>query len=185
MNLFIVPHFRELCLCLSLTPMAALVKLHLCPESFNNLCFRDPRRTTSIRRGRFGHDGASLKVCRAFRAEDGGDLKEKKCQNLKKNEVKLESEKGFWSSINSIMLSTFKLATKSDDEHRLAVAKVEEVLSSVSCLLRKLLMINLALFLLEFLTWRDEMTKLSDYPFSIMFIELICILILILFKLAK
>lgn len=111
--------------------MATLVKLHLCPESFNNLGFKGHRRTTSLRPS-FGHDGPSLKQCRAFRTEEGGDLKEKRYRNLKTNEVKLRRENGFWSSVNSILLSTFKLASKSDDEYRLALAKVEEVLSSVS-----------------------------------------------------
>ena len=120
--------------------MATFVKLHLCPETSRSICFfsghHHRRRTTSsLCRGGFGSsiDRVSLKLCRAFRAEDGGDLKEKKNRNnSRKDEVKLKRENGFWGSIGSIMLGTFKLASKSDDEYRLALAKVEEVLSSVS-----------------------------------------------------
>ncbi|XP_028774037.1 probable chlorophyll(ide) b reductase NYC1, chloroplastic [Neltuma alba] len=112
--------------------MATLVKLRLAPESFNHLCFSDHHRRTSSLRPGSCRDGLSLKPCKAFRTEDGGDLKEKRHRNLKKHEVKLKRENGFWSSVNSMMLSTFKLGSKSEDEYRLAVAKVEEVLSSIA-----------------------------------------------------
>ncbi|XP_054785597.1 probable chlorophyll(ide) b reductase NYC1, chloroplastic isoform X2 [Prosopis cineraria] len=111
--------------------MTTLVKLRLTPESFSNLCFSNHRRTSSLRRGSC-HDGASLRPCKAFRTEDGGDLKEKKRRNLKKDVVKLKREYGFWSSVNFILSNTFKVGSKSDDEYRLAVAKVEEVLSSIA-----------------------------------------------------
>lgn len=120
--------------------MATVVKLHVFPDSFNQ------HRTRLLRRGfgpssspgvlGFGHncEGFSVKQCRAFRTEDGGDLKEKKFRNLKKNEVNCKRESGFWNSLKSIMLRNFMLGSKSDDEYRQAVVKVEEVLSFVSCL---------------------------------------------------
>ena len=86
-------------------------------------------------------NGLPLKRCRAFRTEDGGDLKEKKVgnegkfRNLKKSEVNLKKGNEFWNSVKTIVLRTFKGTSNSDDdEHRRAMAKVEEVLSSVSCL---------------------------------------------------
>lgn len=119
--------------------MATVVKLHVVPECLNQ------QKTRSLRRGfgscpspgvlGFGHycDRFSVKVCRAFRTEDGGDVKEKKFRNLKKNEEKTKRESGFWSSLKSILLRNFMVGSKSDDEYRQAVAKVEGLLSSVSC----------------------------------------------------
>lgn len=116
---------------------ATVVKLHLFPESLNQ------HRTKFFRKGfgscnspgvlGFGHncEGLSVKVCRAFRTEDGGDLKEKKFRNLKKNEVKTQRENGFWSSLKSILLRNFMVGSKSDDEYRQAVVKVEGLLSAV------------------------------------------------------
>ena len=137
------------------------MKFHVCSEScFNHLCFTDQHRhgTRSLRQGfRWssspgnlglgvgGHrcDGLSLKQCKAFKTEDGGEeLNEKKVEseenfgNSKKSEVKLERENEFWNSVKSIVLRTLKLGSKfadNDDEHLRAVAKVEEVLSAVSC----------------------------------------------------
>lgn len=120
--------------------MATVVKLHVFPESLNQ------HKTRLLRRGfgscpspgvlGFGHknyDQFSVKVCRAFRTEDGGDVKEKKFRNLKKNEEKTKRESGFWSSLKSILLRNFMVGSKSDDEYRQAVVKVEGLLSSVSC----------------------------------------------------
>lgn len=112
--------------------MTTLVKLRLLPEGLNSLCLRDRRKTSSFRRGSYGGGGVSVKSCRAFRTEEGGDLKGKKHQNLKKSEVELKKENGFWSSVNSVIKSTFMVGSNSEDEYRLAMAKVEEVLSSVS-----------------------------------------------------
>ncbi|KAI9100191.1 hypothetical protein K1719_024409 [Acacia pycnantha] len=89
------------------------------PESLNNLCFSDHRKMLSLR-----WDGVSLKPSKAFRSEEGGDLKEKRYQNLKKHEVKLKRENGFWSFASSIISSTFKVGSKSVDDYRLALVKV-------------------------------------------------------------
>lgn len=127
--------------------MATVVKLHVYPKSFDPLCFKDHHRRRSLRLGfRWsssrrilgGHDGFSLKQCRAFQTEEAGDLEEKqlesegKLRNLKKNEANLNRENGFWGSVKSLMLRAFNAGSKSDDEYRRAVAKVEKVLHSVS-----------------------------------------------------
>lgn len=131
---------------ISITAMATVVKLHVFPESFNNQQQHRLRRkgfgcSTSLGVFGFGHNNNcdiglfSVKKCRAFKTEEGGggDLKEKKFRTLKRNEVKeLKRESGFWSSLRSILLRNFMVGSKSDDEYRHAVVRVEEVLSSVS-----------------------------------------------------
>ncbi|KAI9085568.1 hypothetical protein K1719_032411 [Acacia pycnantha] len=81
-------------------------------------------------------DRVSLKPCKAFRTEEGGDSKEKRHPNLKKLEMKLKRENEFWSFASSIISSTFKVGSKLVDDYRLAMAKVEEVLSSCYPLLQ-------------------------------------------------
>ena len=137
--------------------MATVVKIHVFPDSFNS-----QHRTRLLRRGYgassspgvlgFGHncEVLSVKQCRAFRTEDGGDLKEKKIRNLKKNEVKTKTEGGFWSSFKSIMLKNFLGGSKLDDEYRQAVVKVEEVLSSVSCFRYSIMHVGLLYFFFFF-----------------------------------
>ncbi|KAK7314470.1 hypothetical protein VNO77_32995 [Canavalia gladiata] len=122
-----------------ITSMATVVKLQVFPESLNQ------NRTRLFKRGNFGPytspgvlgfghncDGFSVKVCKAFRTEDGGDPKEKKIQNLKKGEEKPIRESGFWSSLQSILLRNFMVGSKLDDEYRQAVVKVEGLLSSIA-----------------------------------------------------
>lgn len=84
----------------------------------------------------FGHNFDGLKKCRAFKNEDGGEVKEKKIRNLKKNyEVKVQRESGFWNSFRSVLLGNLMVGSKLDDEYRQAVVRVDEVLSKVnSCL---------------------------------------------------
>ncbi|KAE9586029.1 putative chlorophyll(ide) b reductase [Lupinus albus] len=117
--------------------MATVVKLHVFPESFNqhrtrllrSSFFGPSNNSSSPRVLGFGHnyEGLSVKQCRAFRSEDGGDLKEKKIRTLKKNEVNPKRESGFWNSLKYILLGS-----KSDDVYRHAVVKVEEVLSVIA-----------------------------------------------------
>lgn len=118
--------------------MATLVKLHLFPESLSShrtrLLKREFGSCPSSGVVGFGHnsDRFSVRECRAFRTEDGGDAKDKKSRNLKKSEVISKRESGFWSSLQSILLRNFMVGSKSDDEYRQAVVKVEGLLSSVS-----------------------------------------------------
>ncbi|OIW08907.1 hypothetical protein TanjilG_05883 [Lupinus angustifolius] len=116
--------------------MATVVKLHVFPESFNQhrtrllrSSFFGPSTSSPPRVLGFGHncEGLSVKQFRAFRSEDGGDLKEKKIRTLKKNEVNSKRESGFWNSLKYILLRS-----KSDDVYRHALVKVEEVLSVIA-----------------------------------------------------
>lgn len=112
--------------------MATVIKFHFFPESLNQnrsmRCFG-----CSSSSGVVGFRHATLK-CRAFKNEyGGGDSKEKKLQTLKKNEVKIKRENGFWSSLKSILLRNFLMGSKlDDDEYRFACVRVEEVLSSIA-----------------------------------------------------
>ncbi|MED6113963.1 putative chlorophyll(ide) b reductase nyc1, chloroplastic [Stylosanthes scabra] len=126
--------------------MATVVKIHVFPESFSNQHRTRFHRTSSYGSSssssslgvlRFGHNFEGLYVrqqCRAFRTEDGGDLKDKKIRNLKKNNEFKDKRVvgGFWSSLRAILLRNFMIGSKSDDEYRQAVVKVEEVLSSIA-----------------------------------------------------
>lgn len=78
-------------------------------------------------------------VCRSFRGEDGGrELGEKqleearKCGNLKENQVEYSPEKGngFLSNLKSSILKVSR--SNSKDEYRNAVAKLEEIFSSIA-----------------------------------------------------
>ncbi|RYR57424.1 hypothetical protein Ahy_A05g023164 isoform A [Arachis hypogaea] len=120
--------------------MATVMKIHVFPESFSNQhrtrFHRSGSSSSSLGVLGFGHNCEGLYVkqqCRAFRTEDGGDLKDKKIRNLKKNdELKDKRVGGFWNSLRSILLRNFMMGSKSDDEYRQAVVKVEEVLSSIA-----------------------------------------------------
>lgn len=124
--------------------MATVTRLHIFPQRFEHLSFKDPGRTgqpvvlgpglcqSGLGRRR-GSDGLCLKQCRSFRAEEGEKEVEsaRKCGNLKETEAKLQRGIGFWSSLRITILGGFSLAR--GDEYRNALAKVEEVFSSVSC----------------------------------------------------
>ncbi|WJX30063.1 putative chlorophyll(ide) b reductase nyc1, chloroplastic, variant 2 [Trifolium repens] len=116
--------------------MATIVKLQVFPEI--NLNHHKLRRgfgsSNSSGVFGFGHNfnGLSLKKCRAFKSEDSGDFKDKKIRNLKKNEVKIHRENGFWNSFRSVLLGNFMVGSKLDDEYRQAVVRVDEVLSKIA-----------------------------------------------------
>ncbi|KAI4350855.1 hypothetical protein L6164_005262 [Bauhinia variegata] len=129
--------------------MATIIKFQVSPESFDQLCFKNYHRTSSFRRGfrrysspskvgGYKYKGFSLKQCRAFRTEDGGDSKEnklasrRKSANLKKNEEELQRENAFWNSLKSMILRNFGVGSKSEDEYRRDLLKVEEVLSLIA-----------------------------------------------------
>lgn len=117
-----------------------IVKLHVFPEcNLNKHKLRNGFGSSNSSSGVFGFghnfDGLCLKVkkCRAFKSEDGGgDFKEKKIKILKKNEVKVQRENGFWSNFRNVLLGNFVMGSKLDDEYRQAVVRVDEVLSKVS-----------------------------------------------------
>jgi len=114
-----------------------IVKLQVFPEcNLNKHKLRNGfgSSNSSSRVFGFGQNfgGLCLKKCRAFKSEDGGDVKEKKLRNLKKNEVKVQRENGFWSNFRNVLLGNFMMGSKLDDEYRQAVVRVDEVLSKVS-----------------------------------------------------
>lgn len=122
--------------------MATVARLHIFPQSFDHYRTGQPvvlgpglYRSRSGRVG--GRNGLCLKLkqyCRSFRCEEGGGVEEKevvseserKSGNLKKSEAKLERGSGFWKSFRTTILG--------GDEYDKAVAKVEEVFFSVSCM---------------------------------------------------
>ncbi|KAB8849526.1 hypothetical protein FH972_026770 [Carpinus fangiana] len=123
--------------------MATVTRLHIFPQRFEHLSFKDTGRTgqpvvlgpglcqSGLGRLR-GRDGLCLKQCRSFRAEEGEKEVEsaRKCGNLKEPEAKLQRGIGFWSSLRTTILGGFSLAR--GDEYRNALAKVEEVFSSIA-----------------------------------------------------
>lgn len=120
--------------------MATVTRLHIFPQSFDHYRTGQPVvlgpglcRSGLGRVG--GRNGLCLKLkqyCRSFKGEEGGEVEEKeavserKSGNLKKSEAKLERGSGFWKSFRTTILG--------GDEYDKAVAKVEEVFFSVSCL---------------------------------------------------
>jgi chlorophyll(ide) b reductase len=114
-----------------------IVKLQVFPEcNLNKHKLRNGFGSSNSSSGVFGFGqnfgGLCLRKCRAFKSEDGGGLKEKKWRNLKKKEVKLQIENGFWSNFRNVLLGNFMMGSKLDDEYRQAVVRVDEVLSKVS-----------------------------------------------------
>ena len=79
-----------------------------------------------------------MQKCRLFWGEDGGEVEEKVMESdteygiLMENEVKLEKGDGFWKSMKSAVFGVSKFGSQSQDEYKKAVAKVDEVFSSVS-----------------------------------------------------
>lgn len=114
-----------------------IVRLQVFPEcNLNKHKLRNGFGSSNSSSGVFGFGqnfgGLCLKKCRAFKSEDGGDVKEKKLRNLKKNEVKAQRENGFWSNFRNVLLGNFMMGSKLDDEYRQAVVRVDEVLSKIA-----------------------------------------------------
>lgn len=94
--------------------MATVTRLHIFPQRFEHLSFKDHGRTgqpvllgpglyqSGLERRR-GRDGLCLKQCRSFRTEGGGESEEKKvesarkCGNLK--ETKLQKGKRVFAAL--------------------------------------------------------------------------------------
>ncbi|PON49867.1 Short-chain dehydrogenase/reductase [Trema orientale] len=128
--------------------MATVTRLHLCPHGLERFNFKDHFRTgpTILLGPGFGRslltgrNGFRLKKCRAYRCDqDGGDhLEEKEIESARKGgkvkeNVKLkEKGSGFWSSLKYAVTVGFGLGSRNDDEYSKAVAKLEEVFSSIA-----------------------------------------------------
>ncbi|XVF49191.1 hypothetical protein PTKIN_Ptkin03bG0248700 [Pterospermum kingtungense] len=126
--------------------MAAVTKLHLCTFHKDQLfCFKGQHRNwlkggCSVRLPVVGRNRYRVYVqkCRSFKEEDGGEVEEEVMESERKfgilmeNEVKLEKEDGFWKSLKSAVFGVNKFGSKSRDEYEKAVAKVDEVFSSIA-----------------------------------------------------
>lgn len=136
------PHFYELSVTV-LSPMAMVARLHVCPQSLEPFNFKDYHRTgptviigSGFRRSGSvlptGRNGFCLKQCRSFRGEDGRDAVEEKEAESAEKRGNLKKGSGIWKSLSSTVLGGFGLRSRNSDEYRKAVAKLEEVCSSVS-----------------------------------------------------
>ncbi|KAJ9167818.1 hypothetical protein P3X46_019411 [Hevea brasiliensis] len=118
--------------------MAAITKLHICPQGIDNFSFREQPRNGLLRQGfswsgcggvHKGRHGLCLHRCRSFRSEDEGEVEEKqnisgkKCRVVKENENKLKKEGGFGRSDSQSNEKYTKAET---------IAKVEEISSSIA-----------------------------------------------------
>lgn len=126
--------------------MATVTRLHICPYGLDRFSFNDHFRTGQrIQLGPgfggsilTGRNGFRLKKCRAYRCEDGGgDLKEKEIESARKcgkvkESLQLKKGSGFWSSLKYAVTVGLGLGSRNDDEYTKAIAKLEEVFSSVS-----------------------------------------------------
>ncbi|EOY30786.1 NAD(P)-binding Rossmann-fold superfamily protein isoform 2 [Theobroma cacao] len=126
--------------------MAAVTKLHLCTfQKDQHFCFEEQQRNW-LKGGCFvrfpvitrNRNGVYVQRCRSFRGEDGGEVEEKEMESegkygdVKENKVKLEQGDGFWKSFRSSVFGVSKFGSQSQDEYEKAVAKVEEVFSSIA-----------------------------------------------------
>ncbi|XP_022730830.1 probable chlorophyll(ide) b reductase NYC1, chloroplastic isoform X2 [Durio zibethinus] len=126
--------------------MAAVTKVHLCTfQKDQQFCFKEQQRNwlkqgcfvrlPVITRNRYG---VYVQKCRSFKGEDGEEVKEKEMERERKygvlmeNEVKLEKGDGFWKSLKSTVFGVSKFGSQSQDEYEKAVAKVDEVFSSIA-----------------------------------------------------
>lgn len=127
---------------------AALTRLHIYPQAIDHFSFGEQLRNGLPRQGflwsgsgglhRDRH-GLYVHRCRSFRSDDEGEvgekknISEKKCKVVKESEDKLKEGDGFWSTLKHAVSGFGRLDSQSNEEHTKAVAKLEEVLSSVSC----------------------------------------------------
>ncbi|KAG8656914.1 hypothetical protein MANES_03G021500v8 [Manihot esculenta] len=126
---------------------AALTRLHIYPQAIDHFSFGEQLRNGLPRQGflwsgsgglhRDRH-GLYVHRCRSFRSDDGGEvgekknISEKKCKVVKESEDKLKEGDGFWSTLKHAVSGFGRLDSQSNEEHTKAVAKLEEVLSSIA-----------------------------------------------------
>ena len=125
--------------------MTTLTKLYVCPQSFDGPSTRDGHLIGALGRGvhRFGvgvstsRSGLSLRKCRSFRGEDGGDYEKEDRKGrsggdsrLKKVSTKKETQ--FWKFLRSGVLGKVNLLLGSDFERGKLMANMEALFSSVS-----------------------------------------------------
>ncbi|PPR97130.1 hypothetical protein GOBAR_AA23527 [Gossypium barbadense] len=122
--------------------MAAVTKLHLCTfQKDQHFCFKEQKRSWfKVKRGCFvglpvltrNRRGAYVQKCRSFRGGDGGEVEDKEMESERKLGIWTEKGDGFWKSLKSAVFGVSKFGSQSQDEYEKAVAKVEEVFSSIA-----------------------------------------------------
>ncbi|KAM1155376.1 hypothetical protein ACFX13_026868 [Malus domestica] len=122
--------------------MAVVARLHACPQSLEHFNFKDHRGTgpavvigSGFRRSGgllAGRNGFCLKPCRSFRGEDnGGDAEEGEAESAR-TRGNLKKGGGILKSLKSSVWGGFGLRFRDGDEHRKAVAKLEEICQSAA-----------------------------------------------------
>ncbi|KAG6739642.1 hypothetical protein POTOM_057245 [Populus tomentosa] len=124
--------------------MAVMItKLHISPQNLDKLSFEEHQRSRSLGRGflssGFGvhkkRYALCVQQCRSFKTKDGGGVEEKqkeKYEILKENQSKSKKGSGFWTSLKKAVSWVGTLPSQSNEEHREAVARLEEVFSSAA-----------------------------------------------------
>ncbi|CAK7337399.1 unnamed protein product [Dovyalis caffra] len=119
----------------------SITRLHISPQSIDHFSFEEHQRIRSslgrgfLRSGFGVHKksyGLCVQQCRSFKTKDDGGVEEKqkeKYEILKENHSKLKKGSGFWSSLKKAVSGVGSLGSQSDEEHSMAVAKLEEVFS--------------------------------------------------------
>lgn len=120
-----------------------VARFHACPQSLEHFNVKDHRGTgpavvigSGFRRSggllAAGRNGFCLKPCRSFRGEDnGGDAEEGEAESARKR-GNLKKGGGILKSLKSSVWGGFGWGFRDGDEHRKAVAKLEEICQSVS-----------------------------------------------------
>ncbi|EXB79941.1 putative chlorophyll(ide) b reductase NYC1 [Morus notabilis] len=119
--------------------MAAVTRLHICPHGLDRFSFKDQLRPgPRILIGPGFRYGVRLKGCRAYRSEED-QLGEKEMESARKSgkvkekeTLKLRKGSGFWSCLKYAVTRGFGFGPRNDDEYSKAVAKLEEVFSSIA-----------------------------------------------------
>ncbi|KAK8513824.1 hypothetical protein V6N12_052989 [Hibiscus sabdariffa] len=70
--------------------------------------------------------------CRSFGGEDGVEVEEKEMGSERKLGILMEKGDGFWKSLKSAVFGVSRFGSQSQDEYEQAVAKVDEVFSSIA-----------------------------------------------------
>lgn len=124
--------------------MAVMItKLHISPQNLDKLGFEEHQRSRSLGRGflssGFGvhkkRYALCVQQCRSFKTKDGGGVDEKqkeKYEILQENQSKSKKGSGFWTSLKKTVSWVGTLPSQSNEEHREAVARLEEVFSSAA-----------------------------------------------------
>ncbi|XP_043807576.1 probable chlorophyll(ide) b reductase NYC1, chloroplastic isoform X2 [Manihot esculenta] len=125
--------------------MAAITKLHIYPQGIEHFSFGEQSRNGLLRQGFLwsggvhrGRHGLCVQRCRSFKSDDGGEVEqkqhksEKSCGTVMENENNLNKRDGFLSTSKDAVSGYGRSDSESSDKYTKAVAKLEEVLSSIA-----------------------------------------------------